>query len=376
MKPTPSNVAASVLARLKNEAAKNLEPFNPLLARYVGFRLLYRLSMSPHRNQFLIKGATMFLFWTGSVHRPTRDLDLLSLSQSDMEELRNLFAAICKLECPEDGVVFDPDSVTSELIREQLAYGGSRVKLVGYLGTARIALQIDVGLGDAVTPGPVEVIIPGIVSAVPEARVHGYPVESAIAEKFHAMVVLGLNNGRMKDYFDVAYLADTISIDLDTLRQAVEATFRRRKTDLPADEPICLRKEFRTNEAVIARWRAFVRKNSITTPYGDLEYIQSKLRGVAPASHRPLRLGPALAMAITTEPEWSGLLGFCLLFPLQLRPIVRHSSANLQSGWSVVADDIAMNQSNLFARFRKDRPHRDVAPLTPLAKLENERTLR
>lgn len=280
MKPAPSNVSASILSRLKNEAAKNSEPFNPLLARYVGFRLLYRLSISPYRDQFLIKGATMFLFWTGSAHRPTRDLDLLSLTNSDPDELRDLFVSICEIECAEDGVVFDSDSVTSELIREEQAYGGSRIKLVGYLGTARIPLQIDVGLGDAVTPGPVETIIPGIVSAVPEARIRGYPVETAIAEKFHAMVVLGLNNSRMKDYFDVAMLAYSMFIDADTLRRAVEATFRRRKTELPVEVPICFKKEFANDPQVSTRWRAFVRKNDITTPFDDLEFVQSKLRGL------------------------------------------------------------------------------------------------
>jgi hypothetical protein len=278
MKPGPSNVAASVLARLKNEAAKNAEPFNPLLTRYVGFRLLYRLSVSPYRHQFLIKGATMFLFWTGSAHRPTRDIDLLSLTHADLNDLRSQFVAICSLNCPEDGVVFDPDSVASDLIREAQAYGGSRIKIVGYLGTARIPLQIDVGLGDAVTPGPVTVIIPGIVSAVPEARLDGYPVESAVAEKFHAMVVLGVSNSRMKDYYDVAVLASLMTIDADTLRSAIKATFQRRKTELPIAVPIFLEDEFASDPDVAARWRAFVRKNSITTPFDDLVFIQSKMR--------------------------------------------------------------------------------------------------
>lgn len=195
-----------------------------------------------------------------------------------MTSFRDLFVSICEIECAEDGVVFDSDSVTSELIREEQAYGGSRIKLFGYLGTARIPLQIDVGLGDAVTPGPVEIIIPGIVSAVPEARIRGYPVETAIAEKFHAMVVLGLNNSRMKDYFDVAMLAYSMFIDADTLRRAVEATFRRRKTELPVEVPICFKKEFANDPQVSTRWRAFVRKNDITTPFDDLDFVQSKLR--------------------------------------------------------------------------------------------------
>jgi predicted nucleotidyltransferase component of viral defense system len=277
MKPTRASTAASVNARLKNEAAKNAESFNPMLTRYVGFRLLYRLSISRYADKFLIKGATRFIFWTSSIHRPTRDIDLLSLSHADLDEIRDIFVKLCQLECPEDGVLFDPDSVTSELIREEQAYGGSRIKLTGFLGKARVPLQIDVGIGDAVTPGPVEVVIPAVISGVPEARVRGYPVESAIAEKFHAMTVLGINNSRMKDFYDVAFLADSVPLDPALLREAIIATFDRRKTHLPREVPICLRKELTVDHAVSNRWRAFVRKNSITAPYDDLEYIQSRL---------------------------------------------------------------------------------------------------
>ncbi len=220
----------------------------------------------------------MFLFWTGSAHRPTRDLDLLSLTFSELDDLERIVKDVCEIECPEDGVLFDSGSVTSESIREELAYGGSRLKLVGYLGTARVPLQIDVGIGDAVTPGPIETMIPGIVSTVPGAMINGYPVETAIAEKFHAMVVLGLTNSRMKDYFDIAFLASSMSINADTLRRAVVATFNRRKTELPTESPICFRPEFASDALIDARWRAFVRKNGISGPFSDLHFIQSTLR--------------------------------------------------------------------------------------------------
>ncbi len=278
MKRPGENNAASVLARLKNEAAQSGEPFNPLLARYVGFRLLYRLSVSQFSDNFLLKGATMFLFWTGVAHRTTRDLDFLSLSFSAQSELEEVFKAICQVPCPEDGVVFDPQLVTAELIREEQAYGGSRIRLLGQIGSARVPLQIDIGLGDAVTPGPMDVLVPSIISRVPDATLRGYPAETAIAEKFHAMVLLGLSNSRMKDFFDVAYLADTLTITELELRPAIIATFSRRRTELPKNVPVALTTTFLESKEVAVRWQAFSRKNRLSPPYDDLKTVQRKVR--------------------------------------------------------------------------------------------------
>lgn len=278
MKGLAQSNAASVLARLKNEATQSGEPFNPLLARYVGFRLLYRLSVSNFSDNFLLKGATMFLFWTGVAHRTTRDLDFLSLSISALPELEEMFKSICQIPCPEDGVTFDPNGVRAELIREEQAYGGYRIRLLGQLGTARVPLQIDIGLGDAVTPGPMDVLIPGIISRVPDAKLRGYPAETAIAEKFHAMVMLGLANSRMKDFYDVAYLADTLTIQETELRLAIIATFTRRRTELPKTVPGALTTTFLESREISVRWQAFARKNRLMHPYDDLEAVQHKVR--------------------------------------------------------------------------------------------------
>lgn len=280
MRANQNSIATSVLARLKNEAVREGELFNPLLSRYVGFRLLYRLSISDHRDRFLLKGATMFLFWTGSIHRPTRDLDLLSLNDADITDLENTFKDICRVECPEDGVIFDPSSVKAELIREEQAYGGTRLTVIGYIGTARTPLQIDIGLGDIVTPSPISVTVPSIISTVPEANLQGYSLESSIAEKFQAMVVLGMANSRMKDFYDVAYLANTLEVSPNSLRHAIQATFRRRQTPLPTEAPVSLSPEFLADPLIQARWKAFVRKNNIKSPYADLAYVQEQIRNL------------------------------------------------------------------------------------------------
>lgn len=277
MSSISTGIAASVLARLKNEADRSGEAFNPLLARYVGFRFLYRISLSPVCDQFLIKGATMFLVWTGSQHRPTRDIDLLLLSESEVQDLAKTFKEICVIRCPEDGVTFAPESIAAQPIREDNTYGGTRITLAGQLGSAKIPLQIDVGLGDAVTPSPKQIILPSYLESVPAAAMQGYPVESAIAEKFEAMVSLGMTNSRMKDLFDVAFLADTMLLESGDLSAALAATFKRRRTELPLGRPTTLTEGYLSNPQVQARWNAFVKKNKIAAPYCDLNYVQVRI---------------------------------------------------------------------------------------------------
>lgn len=277
MSSISTGIAASVLARLKNEADRSGEAFNPLLARYVGFRFLYRISQSSLNEQFLIKGATMFLVWTGSQHRPTRDIDLLLLSESEVKDLAEAFKEICQIPCLEDGVMFDPESVSAQPIREDNAYGGTRVTLVGRLGSAKIPLQIDVGLGDVVTPQPNQVVLPSFLDSVPPTVMQGYPVETAIAEKFEAMVSLGMTNSRMKDLFDIALLADTMTLASSELGSAVKATFQRRRTEIPRELPTALTESFLVDPQVLARWNAFTKKNRISDPHSDLSYVQARI---------------------------------------------------------------------------------------------------
>jgi predicted nucleotidyltransferase component of viral defense system len=262
---------------LKALADRIGEGFNPLLDRYVAFRLLHRLSASRFADRFYVKGATMFLIWMGTMHRPTRDIDLLGLTAQDENDLRDAFRELCAIECPEDGVIFDPETVRAEAIREEQTYGGIRIKLVGYIGKAKIPLQVDVGFGDAVTPAAPDIELPGIIGGIPAIKLKGYPVETAIAEKLQAMVALGLGNGRMKDFLDVARLAEAMRFDGATLARAIRATFDRRRTKIPTDIPLALTAEFYSDGLVTARWRAFVARNSVQPPYDSLGFVSARI---------------------------------------------------------------------------------------------------
>ncbi len=262
MSAAQKNLAASVKARLQNEATRRGESFNLLLLRYGIERLLFRLSQSPHADRFLLKGAMLFVVWDEKTHRPTRDLDLLGFGPSEKEDLQKVFQSVAVTPVVDDGLVFDPESVRAEEIQEDNAYGGVRVRLMAKLGPAEVPVQVDVGVGDAVTPAPETVRFPALLD-FPAPQVRTYPVYTVVAEKFEAMVKLGIANTRMKDFHDVWFLARRFTLDVPTLRQAINATFARRQTVLPIwPEP--LSDAFANDTAKQTQWAAFLRRNALT----------------------------------------------------------------------------------------------------------------
>lgn len=239
-----TGLAASVRARLLALAGQRGEDFNLILNRYAVERFLYRLSISEDRDRFLLKGALLFDLWFDVPHRATRDADFLGFGPPDVERLAATMRSLCLLAV-EDGMVFDPDSVVINEIRENVRYGGLRVRLVGRLGQARCTVQVDVGFGDAVTPEPQEAEYPTLLADFPAPRLHVYPRETVVAEKLEAIVSLGMAKSRMKDYFDLrALVVREDALDSGQLSKALAATFARRRTALPADTPLGLSEEF------------------------------------------------------------------------------------------------------------------------------------
>jgi predicted nucleotidyltransferase component of viral defense system len=205
------NLTASVRARLMNLARQGREDFGEVLSRYARERLLYRLSASDYRERFVLKGALLFSYWAGAPHRPTRDLDLLGRGEPDMALLEEAFRDICRAEVEPDGLAFLEDSVRGERIKEEEEYEGVRLRLTAALGNARIPLQVDVGFGDAVVPAPEEVAFPTLLG-MPAPQLKAYRRETVVAEKFEAMVKLGMLNSRMKDFYDVWELSQKIRL--------------------------------------------------------------------------------------------------------------------------------------------------------------------
>lgn len=269
------NTPGSVRARLLTVAKAQGADFQQVLVRFSLERILYRLTQSQHSDRFLLKGALLFTLWYDMPHRATRDADLLGFGASDLDSVADTFRDIASVAV-EDGIVFDPSSVTVEEIRREAGYGGVRVNITGHLAGARCKTQIDVGFGDVVTPAPVESIYPVLLDDLPAPHLRAYPVYTVIAEKLHAIALLGMINSRMKDYFDLSVLLQRETLDTDLLAKAIKATFTRREMAVPNALPIGLLDEFAHDSSRQSLWLAFLKKNEL--PPEPLPVIMDRLR--------------------------------------------------------------------------------------------------
>jgi predicted nucleotidyltransferase component of viral defense system len=283
------HLAASVRARLLNIAKAEQTDFNAVLVRYTLERFLYRLSQSAHADRFVLKGAMLFNLWYAMPHRPTRDVDLLGFGASDLESIAHTFREIVSVTA-DDGMVFDAASVSVEVIRKSAGYAGARVLVSAELARARCKTQIDIGFGDAITPGPVDATYPVLIADFPAPRLRTYPVYTVVAEKLHAIVLLGMANSRLKDYLDLWILLDREALDSGILASAIAATFNRRGAPLPTELPIGLSDEFANDPSRQALWAAFLKKNAL--PAVPLTSVITTLRAT---------LQPALGRAASTS---------------------------------------------------------------------------
>lgn len=239
----------------------------------------------------------MFFLWEGDTYRPTRDLDLLGRGDTSPSQMVEVFKAICATKVEDDGLEFAPSSVRAREIREEQEYGGVRVEMTVRLGKARLELQVDVGFGDALVPRPRKVDFPSLLG-FPQARVRAYRRETVVAEKFQAMVDLGIANSRMKDFYDLWAFAKDFEFDGKLLCRALKATFTRRRTALPAETPLALTHEFYGDATKQTQWSAFVRKNSLDAGGQGLAEV------VAVLSHFLMPPTQAVASDMAFEQQW------------------------------------------------------------------------
>jgi hypothetical protein len=269
------NNGASIRDCLLNKARAEKLDYNLLLTRYALERLLYRLSVSEQRDQFLLKGALLFDLWFDVPHRPTHDAEFLGFGSAEIPHLEKVFLDICRIEA-EDGIVFLPDSVEAAEIRKEAHYAGVRVTLMGLLDSARCPVQIDIGFGDSVVPGPEDVFYPVILPGMATPKIRAYPRYTVVAEKLEPLISLGMLNNRMQDFFDLWVLASHSDFEGVLLSRAVAATFERRRTTVPEGMPIGLTDEFATDSQKQKQWQGFLRKNALAPL--SLEQVISELR--------------------------------------------------------------------------------------------------
>ncbi|MCD9032956.1 nucleotidyl transferase AbiEii/AbiGii toxin family protein [Luteimonas sp. Y-2-2-4F] len=264
----PSDIAASVRARLLNLARGTRRPLDQLLTRYALERLLHRLSRSRHRDRYALKGALLVATWFDSPHRPTRDVDFLGFGDPSIDVMLSRFREILSIAA-DDGLAYDIAALHAEPIRQDHHYGGIRLRTTAALAGARIPIVVDIGFGDAIEPGLQEIDLPVLLD-MPVPRLLAYPPETVIAEKFEAMVRFGLANSRLKDYYDAWALLTMRQLDPGRLRSAIAATFERRGTALPTGTPDALTAAYAAADGRERQWLAFTRNVERETPTLDV----------------------------------------------------------------------------------------------------------
>lgn len=273
-----------------------------LLVRYATERFLYRLSVSSYAEQFVLKGGNLFVIWqNGQNYRPTIDSDLLCFGNAEAEYLETMFKGICRSIAPaDDGIIFDADSIKMSPIREDTEYGGTRIIFNAYLGQARIRLQFDIGIGDAITPAPELAVYPPLLDH-PAPKLKIYPMATAIAEKTETMVSRGIINSRMKDFYDVWLLSELFDHDYAILSNALRNTFERRNVPLPSAMPEAWTAEFGRNPMKITQWRAFLRKNRLNAAPADFAVTVARIAAF---------LHPVCFPPSTIPTAWGAALGW------------------------------------------------------------------
>jgi hypothetical protein len=275
MKKNIINIEASIRAQLQNKARQTNRPFAEILQYYSMERFLYRFSKSPYASQFILKGALVFTALNVSQRRTTLDIDFLARFDNQTESIEKVIKDICKVIVIPDGLVFDPQTVRGQKIKEDADYEGVRIKFTGFLEKARIPMQIDVGFGDIIYPNPKTFEYPVILD-LPKPHLKGYPLESIVSEKFEAMVKLGLLNSRMKDFYDIWLMMRQFDFNGMNLVEALKKTFKHRKTELPFKKPLFAEEIYDDKSDRQTLWKAFLKK-------GDIKHAPDKLSDTAKA---------------------------------------------------------------------------------------------
>lgn len=287
------NQAESIRQRLRNLAKVRKEEFNFVLRQFVLQRLMYRLSISVYADDFMLKGGLLFWVWNKNFHRPTQDMDLLAFGDDDIDVMKEKFSHIMQIEV-NDGVVFKNKDILVSQIKEDAKYQGIRISGKAYLTQAVIPYQIDIGFGDAVEVERQFTEIPSFLEDLPTPKLKVYPVYTVIAEKFHAMIVLGKANSRMKDFYDLLTIAQTMSLTLGELQQAIKATFDRRGLTIADSSLIIFTDMFKNDEDKNKQWNAFKRKNGLSLTDDFAESIDKIQRFLEPVYQHIIQDTPPL----------------------------------------------------------------------------------
>jgi predicted nucleotidyltransferase component of viral defense system len=302
MTDRPINLAASVSARLRNLARERHVSMELILRRYALEKLLFRLSRSSHRDRFVLKGAMLFAAWSADPFRPTQDLDLLGFGDATVRSISETFRDIFR-QPSDDGLMFDSVGLIVETIRDDQEYGGVRLRTRAFLGKTRIPVQVDIGFGDVITPGPDEIELPALLHSE-GPRLGAYPRETVIAEKLQAIAALGMANSRMKDFYDLVALSRLFVFDGVIVAAAIRATFNRRATPIPSEHPTGLTEAFASDPSKGSLWSAFTRRQRLLIQASDLSAAVAEIAAFVMPPTRAARANDDFLMRWVPPGPW------------------------------------------------------------------------
>ena len=283
MADNAKNIAASIKQRLRNMARAEDRAFDILLVRFALERLLFRLSQSAYRDNYILKGGMLVTQWLDHNNRETRDADFLGFGDADVDAIKTIFAEIMMIKGG-DGLEFDTKALSATFIREEAEYSGIRLRTHAYLERTRIPVTLDIAFGDAITDTNQMIDYPSLLG-MQQPNIRAYPPASVIAEKFQSMVALGLVNGRMKDFYDLWAIPKAIPLDEHVLDAAIAATFERRATTVPSARPVGLSNAMTKENDAQRRWHAYI--ESLGLPALDFAEVLDDIWAVlAPSCKR------------------------------------------------------------------------------------------
>ena len=298
------NVAASVRTRLLNRSREKDEDFQFLLQRYAAERFLHRLGESEHRSRLVLKGAMLLAVWGESTYRPTRDIDFTGYGDSRQASVRSAIRGICSVPVADDGIIFDAESLSIEPFREHAQYSGVRARFWSRVGSARIQVRIDIGFGNAIQPPPTDARYPTLLEGSPQPWIRAYPPEAVVAEKLHAMVTLGEQNSRYKDFYDLYTIAKYISFAGERLARSIGTTFDRRHTAISPGLPLSLTPQFYAETARAEQWHAYLIRNSLPGAPNDFGLVGDVIQAFLVVPWRQLAQGSGLSGMWTDGGPW------------------------------------------------------------------------
>lgn len=269
-----ADMAASVLARLKNKAKESGRSYQLCMQLFCQEEFLRRLEKSEYAENLVLKGGLFIYSLTDFDSRVTVDVDfLLRKIPNTPEQLKEILEKIIAVDTGNDFVTFEIKDIAPIAVAKK--YAGIGASIIARIKNTKTPFSIDFGVGDIIIPKQEKRKIPTQLSDFDAPMVNTYSIETTVAEKIDAILSLMEFSSRMKDYYDIYYLANKFDFDGITLTEALKKTFENRNHNFTIEQFEQML-EFDSDDAMQKKWKAFIKK--INTKTDDFETVLKTIK--------------------------------------------------------------------------------------------------